>query len=103
MNFKFIFDHHLKQWPTGRKRGKDRNAKNWISRERKELFRWNKKDFLQILKGYHLVKNEKLVKIADTSFDSFYEVFFEKLGFIPCIAKQPLQGMEFQEKEAQKD
>ena len=42
---RFIFDHPLKQWPTGRKRGKDRNTKNWISRERKELFRWNKKHF----------------------------------------------------------
>ena len=42
---RFIFDHPLKQWPTGRKRGKDRNTKNWISREWKELFRWNKKHF----------------------------------------------------------
>ena len=25
------------------------------------------------------------------------------LGFTPCKAKQPLQGMELQEKEAQKD
>ena len=40
---RFIFDHPLKQWPTGRKRGKDRSTKNWISQERKELFRWNKK------------------------------------------------------------
>ena len=28
--------------------------------------------------------------------------FFE-LGFTPCKAEQPLQGMELQEKEAQKD
>ena len=28
---------------------------------------------------------------------------FKKLGFTPCIAEQPLQGMEIQEKEAQKD
>ena len=42
---RFIFDHPLKQWPTGRKRGKDRNTKNWISREWKELFRLNKKHF----------------------------------------------------------
>ena len=42
---RFIFDNPLKQWPTGRKRGKDRNTKNWISREWKELFRWNKKHF----------------------------------------------------------
>ena len=25
------------------------------------------------------------------------------MGFIPCKAEQPLQGMELQEKEAQKD
>ena len=33
--------------------------------------------------------------------DALY--LFLKLGFTPCKAKQPLQGMEFQEKEAQKD
>ena len=30
-------------------------------------------------------------------------VFFLKLGFTPCEVEQPLQGMELQEKEAQKD
>ena len=29
-------------------------------------------------------------------------MFFLKLGFTPCKAEQPLQGMELQEKEAQK-
>ena len=29
-------------------------------------------------------------------------IFF-KLGFTPCKAEQPLQGMELQEKETQKD
>ena len=29
-------------------------------------------------------------------------VFFFQLGFTPCKAEQPLQGMELQEKEAQK-
>ena len=29
--------------------------------------------------------------------------FFFKLGFTSCKAEQPLQGMELQEKEAQKD
>ena len=28
--------------------------------------------------------------------------FFLKLGFTPCKAEQPLQGMELQEKEVQK-
>ena len=30
-------------------------------------------------------------------------LFFKKLEFTPCKAEQPLQGMELQEKEAQKD
>ena len=30
------------------KRGEDENTKIWISRERKELFRWNKKTFFII-------------------------------------------------------
>ena len=29
--------------------------------------------------------------------------FFKKLVFTPCKAEQPLQGMELQKKEAQKD
>ena len=33
----------LKQWLTGRKKGEDGNTKIWISQERKEFFRWNKK------------------------------------------------------------
>ena len=41
---RFIFDHLLKQWPTERKTGEG-NTKIWISREWKELFRWNKKLF----------------------------------------------------------
>ena len=28
--------------------------------------------------------------------------FFKKLGFTPCKAEQPLQGMKLQEKKAQK-
>ena len=40
---RFILDQPLKQWLTGRKRGEDGNTKIWISPERKELFRGNKK------------------------------------------------------------
>ena len=43
---KYVFDQALKQWLTGRKRGEDGNTKNWISWERKELFRGNKKHFI---------------------------------------------------------
>ena len=31
------------------------------------------------------------------------ETHFFKLGFTPCEAEQPLQGIELQKKEAQKD
>ena len=44
------------------KKGEDGYTKNLISRERKELFRWNKKHFLEFLKGYYLVRNKKLIK-----------------------------------------
>ena len=63
---RFIFDDPLKQWLTGRKRGKDRKTKIWISRERKELFRWNKKHFSW--RAIIRWKNKNLMKIADTSF-----------------------------------
>ena len=42
---RFMFDQPLKQWLTGGKWGEDRDTKIWISRKRKELFRWNKKHF----------------------------------------------------------
>ena len=48
-----------------RKRGEDGNTKNWISREGKELFRWNKKHFSWLFRDYHLAKKWK---IAGTSF-----------------------------------
>ena len=37
------------------------------------------------------------------SYMSLPKLFFIQLGFTPCKAKQPLQGMELQEKETQKD
>ena len=37
-------------------KGREKIAKNWKTRERKELFRWNKKHFPLFLMGYHLVK-----------------------------------------------
>ena len=47
-----------------REKGKeDRNTNIWISRERKELSRWNKHS--KLFKGYHLVKKWK---IKGTSF-----------------------------------
>ena len=36
------------------KRGEDGNAKIWISREQKELFRWNKKTSFLVFEGLSL-------------------------------------------------
>ena len=63
----FILDHPLKQWPTGRKRGKEtqkieylENENNFID-EMKSSFH----SFWRAIIGW---KNENLMKIADTSF-----------------------------------
>ena len=42
---RFIFKQSLKQMADRDKKREDGNTKIWISRERKELFRWNKKHF----------------------------------------------------------
>ena len=59
---RLIFNQPLKQWSTGRERGEEGNTKIWISREQKELCRWNKKHFSWNLKGYHLVRKTNLIK-----------------------------------------
>ena len=53
------------------KTGEDENTKIWKSRERNELFGWNKKCFSLFLKDYHLVKNKNLIKIADINFKEY--------------------------------
>ena len=39
----------------------DGNTKMWMSKERKELSRWNKKHFSELFNGYNLVKEWKTV------------------------------------------
>ena len=41
---------------SGNWKGRGKITKIWISRERKELSRWNKKHLSQFLKGYYLVR-----------------------------------------------
>ena len=79
---RFVFDHPQKQWPTGRKRGKDRNRKNWeISWERKELFVEIKSIFHSFSRAIIWWKNKNLMKIVDTSFK------FRKKTSMPNPAK----------------
>ena len=59
---RFILDQDLKQWLTGRKRGKDRNIKSWISWEQKELLRWNKKTAFIVFEGLSFGEKYKFVK-----------------------------------------
>ena len=44
-----------------------------------------------------------LFQLYITKAGLFEDNFFLKFGFTPCKAEQPLQGMELQEKETQKD
>ena len=65
---------HLPFWIWKVWKGREKITKIWVSREQKELFRWNKKYFLQFLKAYHLMKKQKFdKKIVDTSF-KIYEL-----------------------------
>ena len=66
-SLRFILGLALKQWQTGKKIGEGGNTKIWLSREGKELFRWNKKYLSSFLKDCHLVKKAKIKKIAATS------------------------------------
>ena len=43
INFKIYLESSFKAMTDKEKKGEDENTKTWISRERKELFRWNKK------------------------------------------------------------
>ena len=65
ITYYITFNHSQKQWVTGKKEGKDANTKNWISQERKEFFRWNKKQiFHNYLWAIIWWKNEKKVDTA---------------------------------------
>ena len=62
-------DRALKQWLTERKRGKKGNTKIWTSRERKEIFRWNKKHHSYFFERLSFGENQNfLKKIAYKSF-----------------------------------
>ena len=54
-----LFHFHLSFWTWEVWKGREKITKIWISWERKELFRWNKKHFSKFVKGYHLVKKNK--------------------------------------------
>ena len=59
MSYKIYLQSSSKVMANREKRGKDRNWKIRISWARKELFRWDKKYFSQLFKGYDLVKKTK--------------------------------------------
>ena len=71
---------HLSFWIWKVCKGRGKNLKIWISWERKERLKWNKKHFSQFLKDYHLVKKLKFdKKIADTSFNYYFSEVWEIL------------------------
>ena len=69
---KFFSDQPLRQWLTGEKRTGDENTKIWISQERKELFRWNKKISHSFWRAIIWWKIKTWQKIADTSFNNTF-------------------------------
>ena len=74
-----LFHFRLSFWIWNVWKVREKITKIWISRERKELFRWNKKKKSYFLKGYHLAKKKTDKKIAVTSFKevNFSSVFLE--------------------------
>ena len=81
---KFIFDHSLKRCTKRKKIGEGKVTKNWISRERKELFRSKKNLFSWLIKSYHLVK--KWI-IANTSLN--YNHILKESFFISQTGDRP--------------
>ena len=59
---RFFLDQALRQWLTGKKRVENENTKMWISRERKEFFRWNKKTFSIVFEGLSFGEKGKFDK-----------------------------------------
>ena len=57
-----LFHFHLSFWIWKVWKGREKITKNWISRERKELFRWNKKHSLCFLRAKSWWKNKNLLK-----------------------------------------
>ena len=51
-----MYSFFVRPFESGKWKGRGKITKIWISRERKELFRWNKKHLSQFLKGYYLVR-----------------------------------------------
>ena len=64
----FIFDHPPKQWPTGRKRGKERIQKTEYLEKEKSFLDEIKSMFYSFWRAIIWWKNKNLVKIADTCF-----------------------------------
>ena len=64
---RFIFDHPLKQWPTGRKKGKDRNKKIEYLENEKRFLDEIKSIFHSLWRVIIWWKDKSLMKIADTS------------------------------------
>ena len=54
-----LFHFHLSFWIWKVWKGREKITKNWISRKRKELFRWNKKHFFIVFKGLSFGEKKK--------------------------------------------
>ena len=58
-----LFHLHLSFWIWEVRKGREKITKIWISRELKELFRWNKKHFFIVFEGLSFgEKNKNFIK-----------------------------------------
>ena len=79
------------------KRVEDGNTKIWISREQKELFRWNKNNFWRVIIWW---KNKNLMKIVDTSLNDICSRKYLKYVCVKAVCcvrfhEQPMKILAF--------
>ena len=55
-----LFHFHLSFWIWKVWKGREKITKIWISREREELFRWNKKHFFAVFEGFSFGEEIKI-------------------------------------------
>ena len=60
-------------------------------------------DDLNFFYGLNMAFITKLSQWTSKLYDKVFKKCFFYMGFTPCKTEQPLQGMESQKKEAQKD
>ena len=83
---RLILDHPPKQWPTGRKREKDRNTKIEFLENEKSSLDEIKSTFHSFWRAIIWWKNKNLMKIVDTSFKLYLDKWKELTSDMEVIS-----------------